>query len=222
MDLSTDIIASEVVGFPYVLTTTGEEDILTHRFERLIKSWCKYEWLVGELEKPRGKTEATATGYAPARRPYSATATAPDSDEAWMRLQLAAEAGDERAFIEAAGMINWLDRTAQEFAEAVQLALAAGAHMMARRLAIEGARMYPENAVLAKMARVLAPPRFLGPTPSRPSTKANRQWLIEHAEAYRGKWVALKEGRLVAAGDSVAELKAQVHDLKGLMITRVS
>ena len=76
-------------------------------------------------------------------------------------LERAARAGNEVAFVQAARQIDWLRRPAADFAQAVRLALAAGAHLLARNLAERGDGLYPGHPELQKMARILAPPRIV-------------------------------------------------------------
>lgn len=150
------------------------------------------------------------------------TSSVISSEEAlWITLQLAADAGNAGAFIHTARRVDWNRKDADELAEVVRWALCAGAHLMARNLATEGTHRYPQHEYLAKLAYILAPPKYLGSQPASPSTGANVRWLREHAAEYRGNWVALKNGVLIVRGESVGELRQQIGDLKGYMITKV-
>ena len=107
--------------------------------------------------------------------------------------------------------------------EVVRLALQAGAHGLARRLATEGSRKYPEDPELTKMARILAPPELLDVTrPADSSIGLNQAWLREHAKGYRGRWIALRAGQLVAEASTAKELKALLDDRTNLLVTRIS
>jgi len=142
-------------------------------------------------------------------------------DEAMMRMESAAAAGDERAFLAAKDAVDWETRPADDFLRAVQLALSAGAHMAARNLATQGARRFPDHSKLEKFARILAPPRVLR-VPARPNAgiRANRDWLMAHGVQYRGQWVALHEGQLLAVGDSLDSVIAQVGGTDGVLFTK--
>jgi len=137
-------------------------------------------------------------------------------------LEIAAEMDDETAFVQAAGEINWLQRPAADFARAVRLALAAGAHLLARNLAAQGAKLYPDHLELRKMANVLAPPRVvdddISPTPS---VRANQAWLRDHGHEYKGQWVALREGTLLTAGATAREIWDRLESPDGIMLTKV-
>lgn len=135
-------------------------------------------------------------------------------------LEAAASAGDSELLVSTLREMNWKARSAHEHLRAIQLALETGAHSAARRLAIEGAQRYPVDAQLKKYARLLAPPsvRVKAPAPER-GPKANRNWLKANAEQYRGKWIALKCGQLLAVADSLEELKGMLGDTRGVLVT---
>ena len=82
----------------------------------------------------------------------------------------------------------------------------------------------PAHAELHTYARVLAPPttRVVPVSPaSRASVKANGAWLKAHRTAYRGRWVALRDGAFVRAADSFEDLVADLGDTTGLLLTKV-
>jgi len=157
-----------------------------------------------------------------ARLQYAPFDRAKDSGDGIVALEIAAEIGDETTFVQAASRIDWLRRPAVDFARAVRLALAAGAHLLARNLAAEGARLYPDHLELHKMAHVLAPPRVVHTgVSSTPSVRANQTWLRDHADEYKGQWVALQEGTLLAAGATAREVWDRLDSSDGVMLTKV-
>lgn len=137
-------------------------------------------------------------------------------------LEGTAESEDESAFLSIAKAIDWTARPPEDLLRGVHLALRVGAFSLARELSTEGARQYPHNPELQKYARVLAPPKVvrsdLAPTPS---VKANRNWLKEHVQSYKGRWVALRNGELKGVANSLDELVEQFGDTKGMLLTRV-
>ena len=137
-------------------------------------------------------------------------------------LEIAAEMGNEVAFVEAAHRIDWSQCQAVEFVQAVRLALAAGAHQLARELAIRGRQLYPEHPELRRMARLLAPPRVVrDDLPPLPSLHTNQAWLRAHADEYRGRWVPLRDGALLASADTARKLWASLENPKDVLITKV-
>jgi hypothetical protein len=143
-------------------------------------------------------------------------------DDALARMESAATAGDERAFLSAKDEVDWEARPAIDFLRAVQLALSAGAHMAARNLATQGAARYPDDANLQKYAWLLAPPRVLrSDAPPHPGLRANRDWLMAHGNEYRGRWVALHQGELLGVSDSLVALKELIGDTSNILLTKV-
>ncbi|MFB0536972.1 MAG: hypothetical protein ACETWR_18560 [Anaerolineae bacterium] len=137
-------------------------------------------------------------------------------------LEISAETGDETGFVQAASEIDWSQRPAADFARAVRLALAAGAHLLARKLADCGHRLYPHYEELAKMAHTLAPPRVVRTDiPPVPSLQANQAWLRAHGDEYRGQWVALRDGILLAAAATARQLQACLESTDDALITKV-
>lgn len=137
-------------------------------------------------------------------------------------LVLAAEIGDETAFTEVAARIDWSQRSPIDFVRAVRLALTAGAHLLARNLATEGAKLHPEDQELRKIARILAPPRMMdADIPATGSVRANQAWLRDNASEYEGQWVALRRGTLLAAGRNAHEVWGRLESTEGVMLTKV-
>jgi hypothetical protein len=145
-------------------------------------------------------------------------------DEEMAELVAAAEARDERAFIEVAKTINWSTRSASDYVKAIRLAISAGVHLKARHLATEGAKRYPANIELNKMSRILAPPQILSSSlPPRPDAGADMQWLRTHGDEFRGQWVALKAGDLLRSASTFDEIIQMVGNPRGrnILVTKV-
>jgi Arc/MetJ-type ribon-helix-helix transcriptional regulator len=113
-------------------------------------------------------------------------------------------------------------QTADEWVYAITQALAAGEFALARHLAMEGAAHYPQHAALQHYARVLAPPT-VARSPRSPTTSisANRAWLQAHEQEYKGSWVALRNGDLVAVAFSFEQLVAAVGETHGVLQTKI-
>jgi hypothetical protein len=140
---------------------------------------------------------------------------------AWATLEEAASAADAQAFAGSVAMVDWDACGADELRRAIHLALEAGAPLVARALATDGVTRFPEHSELQKLAYLLAPPRIIRHETADPSVQLNRHWLRAHADHYRGQWVALREGELLAAGTSALDLKKRIGELDGVLLTRV-
>jgi hypothetical protein len=135
-------------------------------------------------------------------------------------LEIAADSGDEQAFIEAARNIQWELRPPEDFLRAIQLAFAAGAHLYARILATRGAEQFPDHQELQKYARILAPPRIIrNNLPPDPTIRANREWLKAHGGEYKGQWIALRNGELLGTASTLGELKEQIGQTDNILFT---
>jgi hypothetical protein len=146
----------------------------------------------------------------------------PMDAEALSIVHVLAETGRANDIAEAAARVPWAACSAADLAWIVRLAPRAGAHLLARDVAARGAQRYPNHAELQKMARILAPPRTVRrDVPTDRSWAANRAWPVAHGEAYRGQWVALKEGELLAAAPTARRVCDAVDRAIEVLILKV-
>lgn len=137
-------------------------------------------------------------------------------------LETAAFRRDVRSFVAALQIVNWAKRSPGDFAKATQIALELGAFAVAQELAAAGAREYSNDATAKRLARILAPARVVrSDLPSDATVVGNREWLKKHAAAYRKRWVALQDGKLLYAGESLEEVKSKLSAIKGVLLMRV-
>lgn len=145
-------------------------------------------------------------------------------DNQLARLDLSSANGDASGFMQAYQSVNWALEPAASYVRGVRLALSAGAHLVARKLAREGEERFPGHGELQKMASILAPPtvRRLS-TPADPGLAANRDWLQSHRTSHKGQWAALHNGQLLGAAATVERLIAQVGKVKDqkILVTQV-
>jgi hypothetical protein len=134
------------------------------------------------------------------------------------RLEEAATSGNEVAFAQILAEIDWNSRSAEDHIRAIDLALQVGAHLAARKLAAQGAEFHRDSEELQKYARILAPPQVVRTQPRRVDVLANIEWLKANQSEYKGKWVAIKEGALIASADSHDQLIAVIGETKGRSI----
>jgi hypothetical protein len=85
----------------------------------------------------------------------------------------------------------------------------------ARALVLDALDANPDDSELLCLQKVLEPPRA---TP-RKVTDADRTpefgWIVANRDAYRGRWVAIQGGELVADAPSFAELQSRIKNLDG-------
>lgn len=141
-------------------------------------------------------------------------------DHVLIRLEQAANAGNESRFVEALKAMDWKDRPASDFARGIRLALQAGAHLAARDISEQSVEFHPSNPELLRFVRALARPRLISSAlPPDDIGNANRKWLQTHAGEYKGRWVAIKSGELLGVADSLPELTASLRDKTGVLLT---
>lgn len=110
------------------------------------------------------------------------------------------------------------------FLSAIHTALSTGDTLTARTLAADAHRLHPDDHDLARYWRVLALPVATAVTqPNRPDIRADFDWLHAHRDEYAGRWVALRDGQLLTAAETVDALIAQVGDVRntGILVTQV-
>ena len=174
--------------------------------------------------KTGSATITTASNGDQAIWPSVPQTTATEVDQQMHTLMITADANDAITFIAAYRAMDWDQRDAEDHAQAVKLALQAGAHLIARDLAQQGADRFPDHSELQKLARILTLPTTKSiPGPPDKTWAANRAWLQNNREAYRGSWVALKNGELLGVANDFQELKAQVGPIKGsdILVTQI-
>ena len=191
----------------------------------------------GAITSDRRRTQSQITSRTGTTTVYDDTALDRQnviSSDAWVvdeelaRLQLAAATGNERAFTQLCHAIIWSNRTAEDFLYVTQLALQAGAHFTARELSRNGTARFPQDVQLAHLAHVLAPPRVLGTTPAKPEEvqmhRRNVEWLRINGSAHIGKWVALRNGELLAEGDLARDVVARLGKVprQSVLLTQIA
>jgi hypothetical protein len=141
-----------------------------------------------------------------------------------VELREVAAGGTETEFIEAITNIDdW--QYPSHIKEAIELALNMGWYVTAAKLASDGVKVYPEDDQLQKYARVLAPPKVVktGIPPSK-GLGASMKWLTAHGVEYRGQWVILQDGDLLAHSSIRSELTDILENLSnqdGIVVTKV-
>lgn len=114
--------------------------------------------------------------------------------------------------------------TPEELIQAIDLALGQGNFNQAKTLSNQASQDYPNHDKIQRYARILSSPNMPFYQLSRkPDTPLNLDWVIQHRQHYRGRWVALEKGHLIADANSLDELFAQVgkEKMKDLFYTIV-
>lgn len=83
----------------------------------------------------------------------------------------------------------------------------------ARHLADVAVQQHPDSAELEALLAALYPGDVTRAHLRDSSHRANMEWLTQHQEEHRGKWVALLQGKLVADEADLGELMAILSSL---------
>jgi hypothetical protein len=107
------------------------------------------------------------------------------------------------------------DPTPESFLEEIRAIINSGTLRGAREVAERGLALYPDHPELKRLHHELRPFEVR----SRPDLvgfyldpRPNYEWLKKNADEYRGKWVGLDAGELVAAADTFDEVLEALRD----------
>jgi|tagenome__1003787_1003787.scaffolds.fasta_scaffold20436151_1 hypothetical protein len=82
----------------------------------------------------------------------------------------------------------------------------------ARKLLAEALERGAQEKDLALLQRILGPAKFLRVGGERDIDRTpDFQWLKDHGDMYRGQWVALFGGELLAHGENLKDLLAELE-----------
>lgn len=148
------------------------------------------------------------------------------TEELETRLAERVRAGDTRHFVALVEATDWTTQRPEALTTAIDLALHLDMSRLAVKLAEMGGRLFPDHERVQQAARVLAAPAQARVV-SQPRVKglaASRAWLYDHADHYRGQWVAVREGKLLGAAPSLEALISvigQNEDTVSTIVTRI-
>lgn len=130
---------------------------------------------------------------------------------ALVELEKAFETADHRAFALLTRTIDWSTHGAADLTRAIDLALALDMVRLARDLARQGSRLFPEDQRVQQAMMVLAPPVVVSTYPTQETNlETSQQWLEAHASQYQGQWIAVQHGMLLGAAPTRQALHRQI------------
>lgn len=121
--------------------------------------------------------------------------------------------------------IDWSTQTPDDLAHTIDLTLRLELATLAITFATAGQRLFPDHVRIQHAAHALVPPagRIAPPAPVQ-GLDASRSWIQDHADVYRGQWVAVRVGTLLSAAPSLKGLLAALgsnHDRTNTIVARV-
>jgi hypothetical protein len=138
------------------------------------------------------------------------------SNQSMAQIEAAANRKDSQDFAQLVEKMEWESQPAEHLIQVIDLAMSLGYLPLARQLAEKGWERFPTNEVLAQTARALAPPVVRGFRPAAPGLTDTVQWMKKHAAEYKGQWIAVRSGELLATASSLPELVKAVGGLETL------
>lgn len=130
------------------------------------------------------------------------------------------------------GQIRWYSATVTvnllpllpSLVERIKAILVSGNIKEAQRLTAQALEESPGDVPLQRLSRLIAPPQLLAMRPAHnvAHLEANRRWIRDSGNEHRGQWVAVRDGHLLGAAPTVAELRAQVGDTKDALVTKIA
>lgn len=140
-------------------------------------------------------------------------------------LEAHARAANRAGFSHVVNQVDWSLVKIGELGRILDLALSLDLTAQASELARIGAARFPDDPQLAQAARVLAPPVVRTLRPERAGgLRASQDWLRDHADAYHGQWVVVREGQLLGSAPTLADLQALLfreNDPATTIVTRI-
>ncbi len=128
------------------------------------------------------------------------------------RLEEAVRSRNYKALEYLAKSLDYSEYGPAALRQTLDMALSLDMVTLARELAQRGVCLYPQEKAFQQAAAVLAPPKIIGTRPSKPSNfAASQEWLKNNAAQYKGKWVAVGDGRLLGAAATLKELHKQIE-----------
>jgi Family of unknown function (DUF5678) len=114
--------------------------------------------------------------------------------------------------------------TPESFLEEIHAIINSGTLRGAREVAERGLALYPDHPELKRAHYALRPFEVrVNPDLKIDDPRPNYEWLKKHSDEYRGKWVGLDAGELVAATDTLDEvLKAlEGHSFRSTLVHHI-
>jgi hypothetical protein len=130
-----------------------------------------------------------------------------------LAIEEAAAREDRRALSSLAEKVDWRSRPPDDLIRAIQSCLFLDMVLLARELAYEGRRLFPNDKRLEQWAIVLAPAKVIGTRPASANAiglKASQRWFENNSSQYKGKWVAVRDGNLLGVAPTLKELYDQI------------
>ena len=114
--------------------------------------------------------------------------------------------------------------TPEAYIEAMRTALSSGDFNKAQQLSVEALEHYPDHEDIKKCAYILAPAKVTSVKRDdidRQGLRKSRAWVSKQRRErqYLNQWVGVRDGELLATGNSLDEVVDQIGDTKDVFLT---
>jgi len=130
-----------------------------------------------------------------------------------LAIEEAAARGDRRAIITLVKQVDWRSRRPEEFIQVIRSCIFLDMVLLARELADEGRRLFPNDKRMEQWAIVLAPAKVIGTRPASGNAiglEASHRWFQNNSSKYKGQWIAVRNGELLGVAQTLKGLYDQI------------
>jgi len=151
---------------------------------------------------------------APWREATRQNETSTDKSEPLLTaIEEAAAREDRHAIISLVKQVDWRSHRPEDLIRVIQSCIFLDMVLLARELADEGKRLFPNDKRMEQWAIVLAPAKVIGTRPASGNAiglEASHRWFQNNSSKYKGQWIAVRNGELLGVAPTLKELYAQI------------
>lgn len=120
---------------------------------------------------------------------------------------------DRRTLNRLVEKVDWRSRRPDDLIYVIQSCILLDMVLLARELADEGRRLFPNDKRMEQWAIALAPPKIIGTRPASGNAiglEASHRWFQNNSSKYKGQWIAVRNGEFLGVAPTLKELYNQI------------
>ncbi|MGH7599036.1 MAG: DUF5678 domain-containing protein [bacterium] len=159
------------------------------------------------------EVEEIAIDKTPLRQAAHQGEASTEARDLLLHIEEAAAGEDRSTLSRLVENVNWRSRHPDDLIRVIQACIFVDMVLLARELAGEGRRLFPNDKRMAQWASVLAPPKIIGTRPASGNAiglEASHQWFQNNSFKYKGQWIAVRNGELLGVAPTLKELYNQI------------
>jgi len=157
--------------------------------------------------------EEIAINKAPLRQAAHQGEASTEEHDLLLAIEEAAAREDRSTLNRLVEKVDWRSRHPDDLIRVIQSCIFLDMVLLARELADEGRRLFPNDKRIEQWAIVLAPPKIVGTRPASGNAiglEASHQWFQNNSSKYKGQWIAVRNGELLGVAPTLKELYNQI------------